>query len=33
MTKPQLSALLEATQEEFLKRGVKLDFTPDDVVK
>ena len=33
MTKPQLSALLEATQEEFLKRGVKLDFPPDEVVK
>jgi hypothetical protein len=30
MTKPQLSALLEATQAEFFKRGVKLDFPPEE---
>jgi hypothetical protein len=30
MTKPQLSALLEATQADFLKRGVKLEFPEDE---
>lgn len=31
MTKPQLSALLEATQSEFLKRGVKLEFPEEEI--